>query len=137
MICLSMGFCWDCCCGWPDEDVWDAGWSDVDKIELVSYPLESLWELWIKSCDGDSLPVLLFGEPELKLGLFFAGLTADGTPAKKKVFSKIWNYKSSHNNVIWEIYFEKEESKPTKIGLFGNFRYVINITFSNSIDIYF
>ena len=75
-----MGFCWDCCWDWPDEDVWDGGWSEVDKIELVSYPLESLWELWIKSCDGDSLPVLLFGEPELKLGLFLAGLTADGTP---------------------------------------------------------
>jgi hypothetical protein len=27
--------------------------------------------------------VLLFGEPELKLGLFLAGLTADGTPATK------------------------------------------------------
>lgn len=24
--------------------------------------------------------MLLFGEPELKLGLFLAGLTADGTP---------------------------------------------------------
>jgi hypothetical protein len=27
--------------------------------------------------------VLLFGEPELKLGLFLAGLTADGTPVIK------------------------------------------------------
>ena len=27
--------------------------------------------------------MLLFGEPELKLGLFLAGLTADGTPVIK------------------------------------------------------